>query len=75
MNQDMDLIIKIKKQDKINEEELFGKLKEFLGKNKGEYPQVSLVSMIIDSFETGSSIFKLKKELKVSQIQTNFIEA
>lgn len=74
LNEYMDLIIKIDKKDKVSEEELFGKLKEFLDKNKGEYPQVALISMIIDSFETGSSIFKLKKELEISEIQTNFLK-
>jgi len=75
MNSDMDLVVKIKKQEKVSEEELFGKLKEFLDKNEGEYPQVALVSMIMDSFETGSSIFRLKKELKTSDMQINFVEA
>jgi hypothetical protein len=74
MTSDMDLVVKIKKQEKVSEGELFGKLKEFLDKNTGEYPQVALVSMIMDSFETGSSIFKLKRELKVSDIQTDFLE-
>lgn len=75
MSSDMDLIIKIKKQEKVSEGELFGKLKEFLDKNTGEYPQVALVSMIMDSFETGSSIFRLKKELRSSDMQIDFLEA
>ena len=72
----MDLILKIEKRDKINEDELFGKLKEFLERNKGEYPQVAIVSMIMDSFETGSDIFRIKKDIKnSSDINTKFLEA
>ena len=71
----MDLIIEIDKKDKINESELFETLKEFLDKDKGEYPQVAIVSMIMDSFETGSDIFRVKKELKSSsKINTDFLE-
>ncbi len=75
MNSDMDLVVKIEKNEKVSEGQLFDKLKEFLDKNTDEYPQVALISMIMDSFETGSSIFRLKKELRTSNIQTDFIEA
>ena len=74
MNKDMDLILSVKKQEKVSEKELFGKIKEFLDKAKEEYPQIALVSMIMDSFETGSSIFRLNKRLESSELQTDFIE-
>lgn len=74
MNKEMRLIIEIRKSEKMNETQLFEIVKKIIDKNESEYPSFALVSMILDSIEAKSDIFKLEKELPSSPLQIEFKE-
>lgn len=69
-------IIKIEKKGKINQKELFDKIKKFLKDEKTEYPSFALTTMMIDAMTSGVSIYKVKKKFQNdSPIQEKFLEA
>lgn len=64
MSYELKAIIKIDKKKEFKEEDLSAKIKEFLEKEKTEFPTFALTSMIMDSFLSGATIFKVTKEIK-----------
>ncbi len=66
-------VLKIDKKEEFKEQDISLKIKEFLEKEKEEYPTFALTSMIMDSFVSGATIFKVSKETKFSSaIQEKF---
>ena len=66
-------IIRIEKKEEFKEEDLSNKIKEFLEKEKTEYPTFALTSMIMDSFVSGATIFKVTREKESKEpLQKNF---
>lgn len=59
----LEKVLEINKKTSVSEEELFSKIEEFLKKEKSEYPNFALVTMVMDSFETGSQVFKVRTEI------------
>jgi hypothetical protein len=66
------LVLKVEKKERVSEEELFSKIKEFLDQEKDEFPSIALTSMIMDAFVNGESISKVNKELELSNLEENF---
>ena len=65
MVEELKEIIRIEKKEEFSEEDLSSKMKQFLEKEKTEYPTFALTSMIMDSFISGATIFKVTKEIKI----------
>jgi len=66
-------IIKIEKKEEFKEEDLSSKIKEFLESEKNDFPTFALTSMIMDSFVSGATIFKVRREVISSEpLQENF---
>lgn len=59
-------IVKVEKKESFKESDVSMKIKEFLESEKTEFPTFALTSMIMDSFVSGSAIFKVSKEIENS---------
>ena len=72
-----DLILEISSLDKeVDSKELFSLVEKFIKNSKDEYPQIAIVSMIMDSLETSSDIFRIEKQLKIEEPKyLKFLEA
>lgn len=67
-------VFSVEQEDEVNSKELFSKLKEFMDKEKTEYPTFALTSVIMDSFANGISLFKSTTNIVSSNnIQENFV--
>jgi len=63
------------KKETISEKELMLKIKEFLDKEKTEYPNFALTTMMVDALTSGTSIFRVTKDASLkTAIQENFVE-
>ena len=68
-------VVNITQKDSVNQEELFSKVQEFLDAEETEYPNFALTTMIMDSFVSGASIFKVVKQLEEeSPVQEKFLD-
>lgn len=73
MTENLKEIIRIQKKEEFKEEDLSSKIKEFLDTEGTEFPTFALTSMIMDSFLSGSTIFKVTKETReFSPLQEEF---
>jgi len=64
MTEELIEIVRIEKKEEFKEEDLSSKIKEFLEKEKIEFPTFALTSMVMDSFASGATIFKVAREIK-----------
>lgn len=67
MPEELKEIVRIEKKEEFKEEDLSSKIKEFLESEKNDYPTFALTSMIMDSFVSGATIFKVTKELETNE--------
>lgn len=72
MSEKIEQVSLIEEDDQIGEEEIFNKIKEIMEKDKSEYPNSSLFSMVIDSVNGKRSIFRVNTDFENSSLQEDF---
>lgn len=66
-------ILDVDKKENFSQSDMSSKIKELIKKESFEYPTFALTTVVMDSFASGTSVFKLTKEPVVpTTIQSNF---
>lgn len=55
-------ILKVDKKENFTQSEMSSKIKELVEEEKFEYPTFALTTVVMDSFASGTSVFKTTKE-------------